>query len=99
MNLGNANTRPGHFDEAYDQLLRAAALFRETGAVVGAAAALTNLGDVCTSLRRHDEAAGHLSAARDIFRSAGHVYGEAVALTNLGRCTALAATTRGRSVT
>lgn len=85
VNLGNANTRPGHLDEAYDQLLRAAALFREAGAAVGAATALTNLGDVCTSLGRHDEAAGHLSAASDIFRTAGHAYGEAVALTNLGR--------------
>ncbi|MFI9530925.1 AfsR/SARP family transcriptional regulator [Micromonospora rosaria] len=85
VNLGNANTRPGHLDEAYDQLLRSAALFRESGAEVGAASALTNLGDVCTSLGRRDEAARHLSAARHIFRTAGHAYGEAVALTNLGR--------------
>jgi DNA-binding SARP family transcriptional activator/tetratricopeptide (TPR) repeat protein len=82
--LGLASQFLGFSDQARDNLLTAASLFRDCGEITGEARAYFDLAYVTLGTSDLAQAARYLRRAEELYRAAGHQAGQAVALTGLG---------------
>ncbi len=82
--VGVANLRVGCYDTAHTHLLRASALFAESGATAWQARNHLTIGALFARQGRHDKARRQAELALSLYQGLGYRAGEAHALQNLG---------------